>query len=189
MRMWLWRCIMSASLVIVSPATLANDALSEAVTAIEANVVFMRHANAPGFGDPENFSIADCATQRNLDDVGRNQAESIGRAIRGSSVRFVEILSSEWCRCKDTAQLLKLGAWQTFSGLNSFFQNHADASETLTKLHQRLLALKPGVTLMVTHQVVISAVTGSSVGSGEMVAFNTRTRASRRINVQELAQR
>lgn len=160
----------------------ARDALADAVSAINANVVFMRHAIAPGFGDPENFSIHNCATQRNLDESGRHQAREIGTQLGASAIQFVEILSSEWCRCKETAQLLNVGPLQTFSGLNSFFQSHADATETLTRLRQRLRSLKPGVTLMVTHQVVISAVTGNSVGSGEMIAFNTDTLASRRIN-------
>ncbi len=159
----------------------AMDYLAQAVSAIDANVVFMRHENAPGFGDPENFALHDCSTQRNLDEKGRKQAQKMGDQLRASSVKFVEILTSEWCRCKETTDLLNVGSWQTFSGLNSFFQGYADENATLKQLRQKLSSIKPGVTLMVTHQVVISAVTGRGAQTGEMIAFNTRTNASVRV--------
>ena len=151
----------------------------EATTEIDADVVFMRHALAPGFGDPDNFSLTECNTQRNLDQVGRSQAIEIGRKIKASGLSFSEVLSSEWCRCKETAQLLDIGQWETFSGLNSFFQDYADRVETLQKLDRKLSDLKKGVTFMVTHQVVIRAVTGVSVGSGELVAYNSSTELSK----------
>ena len=100
----------------------SDDILKDAIDAVDANVVFMRHAVAPGFGDPDNFSLLDCSTQRNLDARGRKQARAIGASIQKSSIRFDKILSSEWCRCKETVQLLGIGQWQTFSGLNSFFK-------------------------------------------------------------------
>ena len=87
----------------------AEDKLSAAIASIDADVVFMRHALAPGFGDPANFALGHCATQRNLDNVGRKQAMEIGAEIRRSATNFTEVLSSEWCRCNETAELL--GAW------------------------------------------------------------------------------
>ena len=101
---------------------IADDRLTTAVAAVEADVVFMRHALAPGFGDPTNFVLNDCGTQHNLDNIGRQPAISIGAEIRQSETQFTEILSSEWCRCKETTELLGLSKWETFSGLNSFFQ-------------------------------------------------------------------
>ena len=106
-------CVVSAS---------AEDKLTAAISSIDANVVFMRHALAPGFGDPANFALENCATQRNLDSVGRKQAMEIGAEIRRSATNFTVVLTSEWCRCKDTADLLGLGSWTPFSGLNSFFR-------------------------------------------------------------------
>ena len=153
--------------------------LLEAITEIDADVVFMRHALAPGFGDPDYFSLTECNRQRNLDQVGRSQAIEIGMKIKESGLIFSEVLSSEWCRCKETAQLLDIGQWETFSGLNSFFQDYADRVETLQKLDGKLSDLKTGVTFMVTHQVVIRAVTGVSVGSGELVAYNSSTKLSK----------
>ena len=153
----------------------SRNNLTNAITAVDANVVFLRHALAPGYGDPDNFSLSDCNTQRNLDAEGRKQASFIGAAIQHSRFRFTRIFSSEWCRCKETTELMKLGYWTTFPGLNSFFQSYADKQDTLEKLRFKLKALTEGVTLMVTHQVIINAVTGASVASGEFVAYNTHT--------------
>ncbi|XDZ66707.1 histidine phosphatase family protein [Alphaproteobacteria bacterium LSUCC0684] len=144
----------------------------------------MRHALAPGYGDPADFKIDDCSTQRNLDQRGREQARQLGRIFREERVSFDQILSSEWCRCKDTADELGLGAWQSFDGLNSFFQGYADREKTLAKLRERLDSLPPGkLVLMVTHQVVISAITGNSVGSGGIVLYNTTSAMSRSMGV------
>ena len=161
--------------VILSPEARAEsrDILRDAINEVDANVVFMRHALAPGFGDPNNFSSLDCTTQRNLDEEGRRQARLIGKAIQESSIQFADVLSSEWCRCKETAELLGLKQWSTFSGLNSFFQDYADKDDTLRKLKLKLNEIDNDVILMVTHQVVISAATGVSVVSGGLVAYNS----------------
>ena len=156
-----------------------RDILKDAIKEVDANVVFLRHALAPGFGDPDNFSLLDCSTQRNLNENGRKQARAIGFSINKSGVRFNEIISSDWCRCKETAELLNIGTWQTFLGLNSFFQAYAERAVTLRELDLKLKKLKNGVTLMITHQVVISAVTEISVTSGEMVAYNSVSEAKK----------
>ena len=137
------------------------------------NVFFLRHALAPGYGDPTDFNIDDCKTQRNLNSEGKDQARSIGTDLKSIGISFDKIYSSEWCRCTETASLLNLGEVTTFSGLNSFFQNHYNREETLGKLMNKLESLdKTGRVLMVTHQVVISAITGINVASGEAVAYN-----------------
>ena len=156
----------------------AVDNLNEAVTTIHANVVFMRHALAPGFGDPDDFDLTLCRSQRNLSGAGQAQAKKIGVAIRKSIVNFKEVISSEWCRCKDTTALLNLGKWQTFEGLNSFFQDYADKTLTLGVLQKKLDSIESGFTLMVTHQVVINAITKNVVRSGELVAYNSKTKES-----------
>ena len=163
-------------LMLSTAIAFAEDRLTAAVAAIDADVVFIRHALAPGVGDPDHFTLENCNTQRNLDSVGRKQAAQIGAEIRRSKTRFSEVLSSEWCRCKETTELLGLQQWSTFSGLNSFFQDYAEKSDVKERLVQKLNNLNPGVTLMVTHQVVIRAATGQSVASGELVAFNTRSK-------------
>jgi phosphohistidine phosphatase SixA len=161
----------------------ADDVLTAAIKKINGNVVFMRHAIAPGYGDPDNFKIGDCSTQRNLDDTGRSQARAIGKALSQSRIQFAEILSSEWCRCQETTALLGLGKWRTFEGLNSFFQAYADADATIPELQKKLATLKSGVTLMVSHQVVISRITGVSPSSGGLVVYNTQTKQATRVTL------
>ena len=149
-----------------------------------ANVVFMRHALAPGYGDPDNFQIEDCNTQRNLDAAGRRQAEAIGRYFREHQITFTAILSSRWCRCTQTAELLNYGSWSEFDGLNSFFQGHVDRQETLALLRDKLDSLSSDdLVLMVTHQVVISAITDISPPSGGLVVYNTSTQNAKPVRV------
>ena len=137
------------------------------------NVFFLRHALAPGYGDPTEFNIDNCKTQRNLSSEGKDQAASIGTDLKSIDISFDKIYSSEWCRCTETASLLNLGEVTTFSGLNSFFQDHYNREETLGKLMNQLENLdQTGRFLMVTHQVVISAITGINVSSGAAVAYN-----------------
>lgn len=149
-----------------------------------ANVVFMRHALAPGYGDPDNFQIEDCNTQRNLNEAGRRQAEAIGRYFREHQITFTAILSSRWCRCTQTAELLNYGSWSEFDGLNSFFQGHVDRQETLALLKDKLDSLSTDdMVLMVTHQVVISAITDISPPSGGLVVYNTSTQNAKPVRV------
>lgn len=149
-----------------------------------ANVVFMRHALAPGYGDPDNFQIEDCNTQRNLDEAGRRQAEAIGRYFREHQITFTAILSSRWCRCTQTAEQLNYGSWSEFDGLNSFFQGHVDRQETLALLKDKLDSLSSDdMVLMVTHQVVISAITDISPPSGGLVVYNTSTQNAKPVRV------
>ena len=149
-----------------------------------ANVVFMRHALAPGYGDPDNFQIEDCNTQRNLDAAGRRQAEAIGRYFREHQITFTAILSSRWCRCTQTAEQLNYGSWSEFDGLNSFFQGHVDRQETLALLRDKLDSLSSDdLVLMVTHQVVISAITDISPPSGGLVVYNTSTQNAKPVKI------
>ncbi len=153
------------------------ETLSSAMARLDANVIFMRHALAPGYGDPDHFLISDCSTQRNLDDTGRQQARDIGTWLRQQDISFHTIYSSQWCRCRDTAQELGLGNWQEFSGLNSFFQGYADRKETMEKLNAKLDQLPlDQLTLMVSHQVVIRAATGHSPASGGLILYNSQTK-------------
>ena len=148
---------------------------------ISANVIFLRHALAPGFGDPNNFVKQDCDTQRNLNNEGRLQARLIGHYLKASKISFSEVLTSEWCRCIDTTRELNLGKWKTFSGLNSFFEGHEKKDKVMDKLGNKLDSLgKSDLVLLVTHQVVILEQTGVAPRSGEMVLYNSLTKQKRR---------
>lgn len=163
----------------------AESALAKVIEETGANVMFMRHALAPGYGDPSHFDVNNCSTQRNLDATGRAQAKSLGKALKKHQIRFDEIKSSQWCRCQETARLLDVGKVVPFTGLNSFFEEHADREQTLRELKSYLDALKQDeLVLLVTHQVVISAVTGVYAPSGGVVLFNTTTQTSKALDLQ-----
>lgn len=133
-------------------------------------VALMRHALAPGTGDPTEVRIDDCSTQRNLNETGREQARRIGRMFRERGIAFDTVFTSQWCRCRETAELLNLGRPVDLPSLNSFYENWS-ASEARTAATRRFLSENaPGKRLiLVTHQVNISALTGEFTRSGEVL--------------------
>jgi phosphohistidine phosphatase SixA len=133
--------------------------------------VIMRHARAPGTGDPPDFRLGDCSTQRNLDDTGRDQARRIGTGIRDAGIAVDVVLSSAWCRATETARLLDVGTVETESSLNSFFENRDLGPATTDRLRGRLAELEGRKAVLVTHQVNITALTGVFPASGEMIVI------------------
>ncbi|WP_277278797.1 histidine phosphatase family protein [Thalassospira lucentensis] len=130
----------------------------------------MRHAIAPGTGDPAQFKLGDCSTQRNLDDTGKSQARTTGKLIRAQGIAIDIVLSSQWCRCLETAALLDLAAVQEEPALNSFFSDRGMQNSQTNQTIERLGSLPTGMkALMVTHQVNITALTGIYPQSGEII--------------------
>ena len=163
----------------------SNSEIIKELKEINANIIFLRHSIAPGFGDPDYFNLNNCSTQRNLNAEGILQSKNIGAYFKSNNIRFSEVLSSEWCRCKDTVQEMKIGKWKTFSGLNSFFQGYSNKNEVLKKLNKKLSSTKNNeLVLMVTHQVVILNITGIAPPSGGIVIYNSQTRQSKQINIE-----
>lgn len=138
------------------------------------HVLMIRHADAPGFSDPPGFKLGVCSTQRNLGERGRKQAKELGVWLKQQGIASAVVLSSAWCRCEETARLLSLGAVTTVPELGSFFQSMSDSGPQTNALKvllaNRLKAPAPGKPMiLVTHQVNISAFTGTSVGQGELL--------------------
>ncbi len=134
------------------------------------HIVLMRHAIAPGVGDPVEFRIGDCSTQRNLSATGRLQAEKVGHLFRRNGIAEARLFSSQWCRCLETAELLDLGTVMELPLLNSFFRNRHNG-ETQTAMLRRWLGeqdLRLPL-ILVTHQVNITALSGVYPASGELV--------------------
>ncbi len=130
----------------------------------------MRHALAPGYSDPAGFDVDDCSTQRNLSEEGRSQARAIGETFRKAGITDTNVYSSAWCRCLETARLLGLGEVTQLAPLNSFFEARARREAQTSALKKWLRAYdgaKPLV--LVSHQVNISALTGSPTSSGETI--------------------
>lgn len=163
--------ILLLALLLPAAATSATDPASLLLG--EGRVLVLRHALAPGTGDPEGFRIDDCSTQRNLDARGLAQAAAIGARLRELGVERARVYSSQWCRCLDTARMLDLGPVHELPALNSFFQRARDREPNLAALH-RFLAAQPrdgDLLVLVTHQVTVSALSGEFVDSGEGVVL------------------
>jgi phosphohistidine phosphatase SixA len=134
-------------------------------------VLLMRHALAPGVGDPENFNVSDCSTQRNLNEEGRQDARDIGSWLERREVKILRVETSRWCRAKETAQLLGVGKVRLNKNLDSLFEDESDwSSHPQTKnIQKRILdhRNKRGLLIFVGHFVNFQAVAGVSLDSGE----------------------
>ncbi len=156
-------------LALVMPAKAEQASLWEAV-ATGGHVVLLRHALAPGTGDPPEFTLGECTTQRNLSEEGRTQARRIGDLFRDRGIDSARVYSSQWCRCLETARLLGLGPVRQLPLLNSFFRER-ERQEFQTLLLEVWIARQDLDTpvVLVTHQVNITALTGVFPAPGELV--------------------
>jgi phosphohistidine phosphatase SixA len=169
--------LLVAALLIPGASAFAKDASTEALwSALErpGHVVIMRHADAPGTGDPAGFRIGDCATQRNLGEAGRAQARRWGERFRQKGIAVSLVLTSQWCRARETAELMAVGPIEEApAALNSFFGRPGEREAATEALKSRLAALPVGAAtvVLVTHQVNITALTGVFPQSGEAVVL------------------
>jgi len=148
----------------------AGDLVWEALAA-GGHVVLVRHAEAPGVGDPAGFVLEDCSTQRNLSAGGREQAVRIGEAFRAHGVAVDQVLTSGWCRCIDTASLA-FGRAEVWPPLHSFFSNSATERAQTREVREYIAAWAgPGTLVLVTHQVNITALTDIYPASGEVIVL------------------
>ena len=145
---------------------------------LDSKVFFMRHAFAPGNGDPENFKLDDCSKQRNLSKEGINQASKIAKEFKKYDVKFTKVYSSYWCRCYETVKSMGLKNYQLHSGLNSFYQNHVRKKEVMKDLKDLISSLnkKQGPYLFVTHYVVIGSYTQIFPDSGGIVVHDLNSK-------------
>lgn len=137
-------------------------------------IVLFRHATAPGVGDPANFKLDNCATQRNLDDRGRAEARQLGEQFRSRKIAVGAVLSSQWCRTRETAKLaFGEAVVKDEPAFNSFFSRSAGISDAQTAQARAILARwrGPGTLVVVTHQVNITALTGVNPASAEGVVL------------------
>ena len=141
---------------------------------VGGKLIFIRHAYAPGGGDPENFNIYDCSTQRNLSESGRIQSRKIGNFFTENKIKIEKVYSSEWCRCKETASLA-FENFKTKSFLNSFFSSKfaQNKNSQMRDFRKFLLDWDEKTNLIfVTHYVVISEILDYPSSSGEIVISN-----------------
>ena len=135
-------------------------------------IILIRHALAPGGGDPVGFKINDCSTQRNLNQTGIDQSKRIGKLFKKNKVLIDQVLTSQWCRCKDTAKYA-FKNFKEFSALNSTFQsphnkNEARQLKEIKKLVKKWNGKRKNL-ILITHYSIITAITNAVPGSGEIV--------------------
>jgi phosphohistidine phosphatase SixA len=147
-------------------------------------VVLLRHALAPGTGDPAGFRLDNCSTQRNLSAEGRRQAVAIGAEWRRQRLPIDRVLTSRWCRARDTARLLAVGKVTAYPALDSSFTVSDSVAAGRTRIVRNLIRkhqAKPGVLVLVTHQVNITSLTGVVPSSGGAVVVRARSDGSLRV--------
>jgi len=146
--------------------------LSEALKKSDA-VLLMRHALAPGIGDPAGYKLQDCKSQRILDATGRAQAQKIGQWLKAQGVGNALVFTSAWCRCKETAENLAFGTPVLEASLNSFFDDMRQGPQSNANLQKfivdQLQSKGEKALILVTHHVNIEEFTAENVGSGDMV--------------------
>ena len=161
-------------LIVLLSVFFSNNVVSEENIISElqkgGKIIFIRHALAPGNGDPKNIDLKDCSTQRNLDSQGIEQSKKIGEFFIKNNIPIDIVLSSEWCRCKDTAKYA-FKNFETFNALNSFFDAkfYKNKEKQINDLKLYIKSWKSQKNLVfVTHYVVISEILNLGVSSGEM---------------------
>ena len=164
-----------------------NDDL-QSVLSEDGKLIFIRHAYAPGEGDPDNFDILNCTSQRNLNKEGIEQAKNIKKFFLENHIENNIVLSSEWCRCKQTAKYA-FKNYETKNFLNSFYSKKF-AHNKLNQINELKDYIKKwdgkSNLILVTHYVVILEILNLPVSSGEIVVsdknFNILARQKTPIN-------
>ena len=156
--------------LLFSLSAVAADNNEEAWDALRDGraVLMLRHALAPGTGDPQKFDINDCSTQRNLNDIGREQARAWKPFLAEHGITEARVFSSQWCRCMDTATGMDMGPVTEWPSLNSFFRNRGDGPAQRRQTISLVNHLEPGApVIMVSHQVNITDLIGIFPSSNE----------------------
>ncbi len=167
------RFVVSGILTLVmSVSALAADRNAGAWKALREGdaVLMMRHALAPGTGDPVGFKLGDCSTQRNLNDAGQQQARAWKPFLAERGITDARVFSSQWCRCMDTAMEMNVGEVSEWPSLNSFFQDRGNRSGQTLEVIAGVNAMPAGPpVILVSHQVNTTALTGIFPSSNEGV--------------------
>ena len=184
------RAVMGCGLCVYFAAAFAQSSGSDdAWKALKqpGTIVLFRHAEAPGVGDPAGMKLGDCSTQRNLDAQGREQARQMGQRLKVQGIQVSAVLSSQWCRTRETAQLafpdVPVADAPAF---NSFFaKRDSEPAQTSAARKQLMAWAGPGTLVVITHQVNITALTGLASTSGEGVVL--RKQGTQLVVVGQLA--
>ena len=173
MRYFKYKLIFNALLIIFLSAVLPVKAALLDLLQDGQHVLLMRHADAPGYGDPVGYQLGQCSTQRNLGSDGKRQAKLIGDWLVQQGIKEPKLFSSPWCRCLDTATLMHLGPLMIEPVLGSFFEDMSlevqQTKQLATFIKKSLVEYPNKPIILVTHHVNIQAFTGKVVDVGDMV--------------------
>jgi len=167
------RAFLAASLFLLAAPAVADEAQAWKALREGGHVALIRHASTvSGLGDPPGYKLDDCRSQRNLSEAGREESRRLGERFRQEGVSVEKVYTSPWCRCRDTATEA-FGKAEDWSALSSFFDDRGREPELTERVKNRIgtySTRRPkGTVVMVTHNVNIAALTGLSVGTGEIV--------------------
>ena len=82
------------------------------------HVIYIRHTQTESdYADQVDAVLGDCSTQRVLSETGWQQAKGIGQAMARHEIPVADVLSSEYCRAWQTADLA-FGRYQPLAALN-----------------------------------------------------------------------
>jgi len=161
-------CVLALLLATTAGAAGASDLLAHLREG--RAVALIRHASAPGIGDPPGMRLDDCTTQRNLDDAGRREAVALGAQLREAGIDEARVFTSRWCRARETAALLGFAPPAELPALDSFFGVRGEAAARTAALRDFLGGLPRGApVVLVTHQVNITALTAASPAPAEII--------------------
>jgi phosphohistidine phosphatase SixA len=174
-------CLLGIGVFALGPVVQAQtSATALSAVARQGGVLLIRHTSTEaGIGDPANFTLGQCSTQRNLSEAGRAEARAIGQWFEQHRLVASAVLSSQWCRCQDTARLA-FGHHQDWPALNSTFGGQGQHAQQLSALRERLSRITAGtLEVWVTHQVIMTGLTGAypSMGEGFVVDPGATLRA------------
>lgn len=173
--MRIWKILSVVFATFLSATTLGSESNQQAWEALKDGraVLMLRHALAPGTGDPADFELYDCSTQRNLNDTGREQARAWKPFLAEHGVTEARVFSSQWCRCMDTAREMAMGEVIEWPSLNSFFRNRGDGPAQIRQTIALVNQMDSGApVILVSHQVNITALTGIFPSSNEGVIIS-----------------
>lgn len=171
-RAWFYGLACGIALALAQPLARADEPGLKALAA-GGHVAIVRHGlTTPGVGDPEGFRLDQCATQRNLIEEGRAEARALGRLLRERQIKIERVLSSEWCRCRETAQLMEVGEAETLPALNNLYGRHERREGQLREMRAVISAWKgSGTLILVSHGSTIGALTGIHPATAEGVVL------------------
>ena len=163
--------LFAVSIAVLAPWASADEALWSQLGS-GGFVILIRHGlTDPGAGDPPGFKLGDCTTERNLNDAGRAEAKRLGEAFRRRKVPVAQVLSSEWCRCRDTASIA-FGIYEAWPALNNLFgRSEHSAAQTGAILERATRFRGPGNLVLVSHGSTIVPVSGVSPAPAEMIVM------------------